>query len=377
MIGKDSDDPINKREDSEVRKQSVIGKDMEEPVKQRDEDLALLDAASGGKMDQLMQAIRAGANLEARDGKDGNTPLIWGAFSGHLSIVKALIKEGANINALSDDSHKTALMMASYFGHAQVVEYLLQKGADINAANSRGDTSVAVASYMNHTAVVGVLLQYRANLKKRTISHYYQPLHLAAYKGHTQIVEMLLQFYHASAELEDSAAGGDNHSPDINAIDREGNSPLMLAAMQGHPSALFMLLHAGASVSLLDNLGNTALMLAANKGHLETVTVLLDWFESKDDSPNRGAHESTRSTSASSAAVLWHLEKANKQGQTPLLRTCIKGFTPIFKILLMRGANIGHRGSDGKDCEKVAKEKKWKEMVRLIGEYRKSGQGDL
>ena len=41
---------------------------LDAPKKQRDEDLAILAAASSGKLAELQQAIYAGADLEARDG---------------------------------------------------------------------------------------------------------------------------------------------------------------------------------------------------------------------------------------------------------------------------------------------------------------------
>ena len=338
------------------------GLPLHPPQKQRKEDEAILAAASLGKLHELQQSIYAGADIEARDGKDGNTPLIWASFYGHLDIVEELVKKRADVNALSHDSHKTALLLASYSGHADVVEYLLKKGADINHANSRGDTSVAIAAYMNRTNVVDVLLRSRANVKKRTIAHHYQPLHLAAYKGHTAVTRQLLDFYRVVLE----------ENGDIDAKDKQDNSPFLLAVMQGKTDTARVLLEAGADAAATDRMGNGALMLAVNKGHLETLEMLLEWLQFRGDSvrPGDSSGVTTDFSAVASVAVQWHLELANEDKQTPLFRACLKGYTPLFRLLLIRGANLDHRDKEGRDCSTVAQASDWKEINRLIVEYR-------
>ena len=342
---------------------------LEPATQQRQEDLAILGAATQGKLHELQQAIFAGANLEARDSKEGNTPLIWAAFSGHLHIVQELVNKRADINAESLDSHKSALLLAAYSGHDTIVEYLLFKGANINHANSRGDTGVAIAAYMNRAEVVQVLLHHRANLKKRTKSQHYQPLHLAAYKGHSEIVLMLLDHYKPK---EGTAAAVDDEL-DMNARDKQGNSPLLLAVMQGQTEAARVLLQAGADATLADNMGNTVLMLAVNRGHLETMLMLIEWFQQRGDGQRPGDDSGVLSEHSllSSPAVMWQIDIANIEGQTPMLRACIKGFTPLFKELLKRGANLEHKDNSNNVCEDVAREKGWKEIQRLILEYKK------
>ena len=344
---------------------------LEPATQQRQEDLAILGAATQGKLHELQQAIFAGANLEARDSKEGNTPLIWAAFSGHLHIVQELVNKRADINAESLDSHKSALLMAAYSGHDVIVEYLLFKGANIDHANSRGDTGVAIAAYMNRAEVVEVLLHHRANLKKRTKSQHYQPLHLAAYKGHSEIVLMLLDHYKPKEDT--AAAAAVDGELDMDARDKQGNSPLLLAVMQGQTEAARVLLQAGADATLTDNMGNTVLMLAVNRGHLETMLMLLEWLQQRGDGQRPGDDSGVLSEHSllSSPAVLWQIDKANSDGQTPMLRACIKGFTPLFKELLKRGANLEHKDNSNNVCEDVAREKGWKEIQRLILEYKK------
>jgi ankyrin repeat protein len=279
------------------------------------EDAKLLKACSEGSLTGVKNALappRGGkpANIEARDPGIGNTPFIWAAFHGYVHIMEYLLHRGADIEAISNDGHKTALLLASYGGHVDAVIFLLRSGAQINAANSRGDTSIAIASYMNHVDVVDVLLKRRANILLATKEHKYTPLHLAAYKGYTDVISYFLN-------------SDDEHVHDIvNAKDKEGNSPMMLASIQGHGEVLRLLLnYESCDQSLLDNLGNSAVILAANRGHLECLEILEEYG--------------------------LDLDLTNTLGQTALIRTVMKSHVKALKYLLTRGASIDIEDNSG------------------------------
>ena len=230
------------------------------------EDASLLKAASEGDADMVKRMLAQGADIEARDYKAGNTPLIWASFNGQLKAIKVLVERGAKLDAVSVDGHKTALLLAAYGGHADTVTYLLQRGARINQANARGDTGIAIASFMNRTAVVDSLLLRRADLSLCSRDLRYTPLHLAAHKGHEVILEKLLVDGVAAKTV-------------INAQDRDGHTPFMLAVLHNRTSAAaFLLQHAqehGVELNRKEKKGNTALALAVDKGHLGLVELLL------------------------------------------------------------------------------------------------------
>lgn len=62
---------------------------------------------------------------------------------------------------------------------------------------------------------------------------------------------------------------------DVNDKTKQGKTPLILAAAEGHAKAIEALLDAGANIHAQDNNGATALMVAATAGHAEAVRVLL------------------------------------------------------------------------------------------------------
>ena len=62
---------------------------------------------------------------------------------------------------------------------------------------------------------------------------------------------------------------------DVNALDDDWNTPLMLAAREGHDEVVQALIIAKANINARNKQGKTALALAADGGHDETVRVLV------------------------------------------------------------------------------------------------------
>jgi len=107
---------------------------------------------------------------------------------------------------------------------------------------------------------------------------------------------------------------------DVNTVDPEGNSLLILAVNAGNFGVVKALLAARASVDPRNAYGETALMLAALKGHLEIVRQLLV----HDAQVNPPAGE-------------W----------TPLIYAAVKGSIEISRLLLAYGARINAAGVNG------------------------------
>lgn len=62
---------------------------------------------------------------------------------------------------------------------------------------------------------------------------------------------------------------------DVNAVNAEGHTPLMVAAIHGNPETVERLIQAGASIFSTDPSGHTPLILAARRCHTEAVKVLI------------------------------------------------------------------------------------------------------
>ena len=77
------------------------------------------------------------------------------------------------------------------------------------------------------------------------------PLHSAAWSGGLGIVQLLVA----------------HKAVDVNAVNGERRTALMLAAQKGHTDIVCALLSAGADRTLADQYGNTALDCAVRYGH--------------------------------------------------------------------------------------------------------------
>lgn len=111
-------------------------------------------------------------------------------------------------------------------------------------------------------------------------------------------------------------------SPD--AVDKEGRTALIYAAMLGNPAMAKLLLDHGANVKFRDKLGNTPLHWAADRGNTELVDLLL----------------------AANAPV----NEENKQGITPLMMAAGRGQVAVVRQLLKRGADASKRDYTGQDA---------------------------
>jgi len=110
----------------------------------------LLDAADGGNLAGVEEALTNGADVNAKD-NDGWTALHWASRLGHIETVKALLQvDGIEINAKDNDGW-TALHYASMNGRTEVVKALLQvDGLEINAENHEKNTALDFARQHNH-----------------------------------------------------------------------------------------------------------------------------------------------------------------------------------------------------------------------------------
>jgi ankyrin repeat protein len=215
---------------------------------------ALAFAAAQGHQEIVETLLDGGA----RDQWEGTTALMEASRNGHLAIVEALLEAGASPYAKSRGTEQTALMYAAGQGHASVVRRLLDAGAPVNATSANGGlTALMLASWHGNREVVNLLLEFGARVLDRTDSSYWEndALLFAPWGGDRGVVELLLK------------AGAD-----IDVTNRDGKTPLMIAAESGQIEIVRVLLENGADVAAEDRRGYTALGWA--NSHVAIATML-------------------------------------------------------------------------------------------------------
>ncbi|MBF0316410.1 MAG: ankyrin repeat domain-containing protein [Oligoflexia bacterium] len=101
----------------------------------------------------------------------------------------------------------------------------------------------------------------------------------------------------------------------INQARNDGAAPLFIAAKEGHPKVVTLLLNNGANVDQVENNGATPLYVAAQNGHTEVVKLLLE----------------------SGATV----DRPLNNGMTPLYAAAQNKHIEVITLLVKSGANIG------------------------------------
>ena len=188
--------------------------------------------------------------------------------------VKAAIGGGISPNqripAPGYSSGAPLLALAARAGSVQVVRYLISAGADINARTPVNETPLMLAAYFRegdgdsgsadrHDEALRILVDAGAQIENEP--HNYTPLAYAAYNNRLRALRYLID---RGAKLDADAQGRVIYV----------NTPLMMAAIQGHREIVRMLLRAGADPLVRVHLGSTAREFAVKYRHTHVEPLL-------------------------------------------------------------------------------------------------------
>ncbi len=112
----------------------------------------LLQAAAVGDADAAAAALRAGADIEARDDR-GRTPLLLASAADRVDVARLLVVLGADPDA-QDDQRDSAWLVTGVTGSVAMLEALLPAAPDLALRNRFGGISVIPASERGHVDYV-------------------------------------------------------------------------------------------------------------------------------------------------------------------------------------------------------------------------------
>ncbi|XP_051571570.1 caskin-2-like isoform X2 [Myxocyprinus asiaticus] len=202
-------------------------------------------------------------NINYQD-PDGFSALHHAALTGTTELLSLLLEAQAVVD-IKDSNGMRPLHYAAWQGKADSVLMLLRTGAAVNGASHDGQIPLHLASQYGHYDVSEMLLQHQSNpcmLNKAKKT----PLDLACEFGRVKVAQLLLNSNMVASLLEGDRKDGS----DLNC-----NTPLHLAARNGHKDVIRLLLKAGIDINRSTKAG-TALHEAALYGKTEVVRLLLD-----------------------------------------------------------------------------------------------------
>ncbi len=247
----------------------------------------LMTAARTGRIGPVKGLLAKGAKVDATL-EQGQTALMWAAADGHLEVVEALIAAGADFRRQVDTGF-TPMLFAARAGHADIVRALLKAGVDINAASTptirpgnkqprRGSSALTIAVENGRFELASSLLDLGAD--PGDMRSGYTPLHILTWvrkpdRGEdegdpipqdprpTTSEQLIAKLIAKGADVNARLTGGPSGGGRIN---RNGCTPLMLAADTADTGYMRLLIAAGADATITNVDGATPLMAAAGLG---------------------------------------------------------------------------------------------------------------
>jgi ankyrin repeat protein/nucleoside phosphorylase len=263
-------------------------------------------------------------------GERYGAPLLAAWAAGNEKALRALLTSNKHEEICEHSSSLNEFSLSDRDLHEAVSSLLLESRHDIDVKKDL--TLLLWAARRGKIAIVKVLLASRKIDVNARDKNAQTPLSWAARNGHSEVVKLLL------------AHGG----IEVDVKDSQGQKPLSQAAMFGYSEVVKLLLaHGGIEVDVKDSQGQTPLSQAAMFGYSEVVKLLLAHggieINLKDKECGR-TPLSWAATSGHSEVVKLLLEHGgievdmkDSQGQTPLSQAAMFGYSEVVKLLLAHG----------------------------------------
>ena len=277
------------------------------------------------------------ANPNAQ-GKDGSTPLYYAARSNNdtwnnrsgkekgADICKFLLELGADPNLLNNEG-RGPLHEAALCGQTNTLKLLLEHNADPLTADRDGVTPLLSALKYNSRATACILLDIDISDPAKRKSYLEKALDYAARVGDRDTILSILE---------------KDHDIDINRVDREGTTPLLLAIGGKHQSTARLLAKHRARQDIADVYERLPLHVAAERGYDSVVKDLV--------------------------RVGKNCDMKNSKGETALCVAAAEGQEKVVELLLKLGADRELANKFGDTPLDLAEENHHATIVKLLEE---------
>ena len=345
-------------------------------------------AARANDATRVEELIHAGADVNARTTDEGTPLHIATPRNADDKVVALLIRAGADVNA-RNSYQLTPLHIAAEFNADKVAALLIRAGADVNARGygHRGYnlsqtplwTPLHNATARNADKVAALLIRAGADVNARGEDQL-TPFHWAALRSSDKVVALLIR---AEADVNVRDSYGKTpldlawdtvarliRNPQeaialANKIDppagASSNLPIVREAAFGNADSVRNLAKSGADVNAVDENGDTAVVVASANGHKEAVAALIEFGANINQSDGKGETAiaaAIRAQNSEMVKTLYEkgadLNQAVKSGETPLMLASQLGLGDIAQFLTQAGVDLNAKGLNGKTAMYIA-----------------------
>lgn len=281
------------------------------------------------------------------------TPLHLAVICNHEQITEMLLMAHANPN-LEDVHGTTPIMYAVINNNPFICCSLINFNAEINQVTSLNLSAVSLARHLEQYAMSS-MLETAHELKQE--EQIIMPLHIAAQTGYVEFMQKLF------------ARGNIN----LDALDQQGQTPLLIAVCNNDFDICEMLIDGGANINIKYNNNYTIAHFAIMSNNLALLYKLIQTEPRiKNIAEGRGMTLLHLAAAIGNEEITdflilagANIEITDQQGNTPLLYAALFNQDATAYTLLKAGANINHTNQSSQSAVHLAIMKK--DSLILLG----------